>query len=538
MSHDEQQNQLPELNGESNDAAGELSGAQGIADMLQGTSEEQRQRLQAIFDIMPCYVALIDSEHKVRFHNKAYKDLFGTSCQLCYEGMQKRETPCSTCLSFDAWGRSQSCVTEWLHPDRKDAFRSYSYPFVDVGGEKLMLQVGFSIGSNLRVRQALDLSASSFRAVTDNLSIGIAVVGLDMSIVGGNSRMEEWLPDSFKRGRNLCQVLRCNGSYPLPVIAGEYCPDCPFGLALRDKNTHEKEATVQFNILGRRTVRLVACPIIDHRGRARAMALMLEDITKRLAVDRRLERMRELETIGTLAGGIAHEINQPLSALNLYTSGLQLLLEKPESLEKELINQRLGLIMHESEKIRAIIANMRTLVMKGEGTNLEAVKVGPVCYAAINTVKKQLDERGILVEVEIPEALPLVVSQSVQLEQVLVNLLSNAIHAIDAAGAADEGARRLIKIVGEYDKDLDKVLVTVADSGIGLPQDSVRITDPFYSASRVQGMGLGLTIVSGFITQWGGELNARARNGLLEGACFYITLKVASGKKMGEPISP
>ena len=82
------------------------------------------------------------------------------------------------------------------------------------------------------------------------------------------------------------------------------------------------------------------------------------------------------------------------------------------------------------------------------------------------------------------------------------------------------------------------MLVTVADSGIGLPQDSVRITDPFYSASRVQGMGLGLTIVSGFITQWGGELNARARNGLLEGACFYITLKVASGKKMGEPISP
>lgn len=534
MPQDIKQGLHPEIHDDSGTAEEKIS-AQGIVDLLQGTCDEQRQRLQAIFDMMPCYVALIGPDYKVRFYNKAYKDLFGLSHQYCYEAMQKYKAPCQSCLAFDAWGRSQSCVTEWLHPGKKDAFRSYSYPFLDVTGEKLLLQVGFSIGSNLRMRQALDLSESSFRAVTDNLSIGIAVVGLDLSIIGGNARMEQWLADSFKRGRNLCQVLRCNGTHPVPLIAGEYCPDCPFGLALRDRASHEKEVSVQFKQLGRRTVRLVACPIVDHRGRVRAMALMLEDITKRLAVDKRLERMRELETIGTLAGGIAHEINQPLSALNLYTSGLQILMEKADSIDRETINERLGLIMRESEKIRAIIANMRTLVMKGESTHLEAVKVSPVCYEAIRTVRKQLDERNIRVEVEIPEALPLVVSQRVQLEQVLVNLLSNAIHAIDAVG---EGGRRLIKIIGDYNPSADKVVLTIADSGVGLPQDSGRIADPFYSASRVQGMGLGLTIVSGFITQWGGDLSARARNGLLEGACFYISLKVAEGKQDGELASP
>lgn len=521
----------PEVKDEINGKAEEKASAQGIIELLQGTCDEERHRLQAIFDMLPCYVALLDSQHRVRFYNKAYKDLFGLSSCYCYEAMQKLKAPCQSCLAFDAWGRSQSCVTEWVHPDKKDAFRSYSYPFSDVTGEKLLLQVGFSIGSNLRVRQALDLSESSFRTVTDNLSIGIAVVALDLSIIGGNARMEQWLSESFKRGRNLCQVLRCNGKHALPLIAGEYCPDCPFGLALRDRASHEKQVTVHFKSLGRRTVRLVACPIVDHRGRVRAMASMLEDITKRLAVDKRLERMRELETIGTLAGGIAHEINQPLSALNLYTSGLQILLEKADSVDKGTINERLGLIMRESEKIRAIIANMRTLVMKGESAILEAVKVEPVCYDAIKTVQKQLDERKIQIEVEIPETLPLVISQRVQLEQVLVNLLSNAVHAIDAVGEAD---KRLIKIVGEYSQSADKVVLTIADSGVGLPQDSGRITDPFYSASRVQGMGLGLTIVSGFITQWGGELSAKARNGLLEGACFYMSLKVAEGKEDGD----
>lgn len=513
--------------------ADEKNSAGGIMELLQGSCEEQRQRLQTILDLMPCYVVLLDSDYKVRFYNKAFEGFFGTSRQYCFQSFHGRSEPCESCPVFEAWEKSQSCVSEWVHSDRRDAFRTYCYPFLDVTGEKLMLQVGFSIGSNLRMRQALDLSESSFRTVTDNLSIGIAVVGLDLNVIGGNARMEQWLPGSFKRGSNLCQALRCNGKYPLPLITGEYCPDCPFGLALRDRATHEKQVNVSFKTLGKRTVRLVGCPIVDHKGRVRAMALMLEDITKRLALDKRLERIRELETIGTLAGGIAHEINQPLSALNLYTSGLQILLEKPDEVNKETIIDRLGLIMRESEKIRAIIANMRTLVMKGESANLEAVKVAPVCYAAIVDVQQQLDEHDIHVEVEIPVGLPLVASHPVQLEQVFVNLFSNAIHAIDAAG---EKGKRLIKVVAEYQSAIDRVVIAVADSGIGLPVESARIADPFFSGGVSQGMGLGLTIASGFITQWGGELNARPRNALLEGACFYIALRPAGTSQVGEPI--
>ena len=96
----------------------------------------------------------------------------------------------------------------------------------------------------------------------------------------------------------------------------------------------------------------------------RALIMMVEDITDRLRMSRQLQRARKLEAMSTLAGGIAHEINQPLSALHLYAGGLQMLLEKQGELSSEVTQERLGLIIHEADKIRSIIAHMRSLVMQ------------------------------------------------------------------------------------------------------------------------------------------------------------------------------
>lgn len=500
---------------------------QRIAKSLSGTIEEERIRLWGILDALPCYVALMDKDHRIRLANKAFKEYFGTSEGFCYSVLRHKDKVCEQCIPYDAFASNSSGVMEWVTPNNKHAFRTYSYPFDDVSGERFLLKVGFSVTANVRMRQALSLSESSYRVITDNLSIGVAVLALDLSVVVGNMRLNQWLGRKAIRGKRLCDLLQCNGHHPFPLPGGDFCPDCPFRLALLDNNTHEKE--FRLGLDGKdRIMRLVACPVSPQKKSVRALVLMLEDITKRIVLNRQLQRARNIEAAGTLAGGIAHEINQPLSALNLYASGLQMLLEKSDDMKKSVVSERLDLILKESEKIRSIISNMRALVMRGASAELKGIPLKTIVEAAVLTAQEQLSSRGIEVQIVFPDTLPLVQSHPVQLEQAIINLISNAVHAIDAVLEVEgEALKRVIRFAAEEDSKNNRVVLAVEDSGEGLPKEQERVFDPFFSTKENKGLGLGLSIVHGLVNGWGGELSVRPRGGELGGATFFISFKIA-----------
>jgi signal transduction histidine kinase len=516
--------------------------------------EGNLQRLRHIVDLLPCYVILVDANHRIRFHNKTFEQFFGApGDNACYAVLRNTDAPCRFCPPLDVLASGSSCVMEWVSGEGKRAFRVYSYLFVEKDGSRLVLQVGFNVTANVRVQQALDISEQSYRAITDNLSIGIAMLSLDLGINAGNSRLSIWFGQGFSRGRRVCEVLQCNGSAAVPKSRDAYCPDCPFQIAIIDGASHEKEFTVSFQEGGERIVRLVACPVAPRHGAVRALIMMLEDVTNRLRVNQQLQRVRKLEAMSTLAGGIAHEINQPLSALHLYASGLQMLLEKQGALTPETTQERLGLIMREADKIRSIITHMRSLIMQEGKVPPEPVDLAAVLRNSLGIMDNQMTSRGILLLLSIPGVLPPVRSNAVQLEQVMVNLIGNAVHALDSigsreiretsqpAGSAQEtdnvsltagerrgaGPRRIISISARVENDGSRVLVEVADSGPGLPKGSERIFDPFYTTKEShKGMGLGLSIVHGLVSLWGGEVRARAHHPKLGGAVFYVILPV------------
>ncbi len=580
--------------------AKERQNADDVAAALAGASHADRERLARIVNLLPCYVVLVDKDHRIRFYNKAFEQFFGNAeGQNCHCLLRGQQEPCRFCPPMDVINSRSSSVMEWVHPRTKHAFRVYSYPFEEPGGPKLVLKVGFNITASVRVQQALDLSEQSYRVITDNLSIGIALLDPQLRVKAGNSRLAQWFGQNFIRDRRVCEALRCPGYQPLeapppgeagghadkaggPGAAGEAvrgpsarvsgqaagprisavpgnsggrsggtggeqpsrasgqtarersaqaaggfasCDDCPFTAAVRDGASHEKEFAVTFQDGAERTVRMVACPVAPRKGGVRALIMMLEDITTRLQVNQQLQRARKIEAMGTLAGGIAHEINQPLSALHLYASGLQMLMEKGEP-SRDTLQERLSLIMHEAEKIRSIITHMRALVMR-EGQ----VPVGPVSLRqalmnAISIMENQFATRDVTVQFVIPPALPLVRSNAVQLEQVLVNLLGNAVHALASSGSSPGG--RIISVIATRKEGGRRVRIEVADSGPGLPKGSERIFDPFYTTKeRHQGMGLGLSIVHGLVRSWGGEVSALPRHPLLGGAAFYVELDAA-----------
>ena len=515
--------------------------AEALAEALAGTSGKERVRLGHIMDLLPCYVAVMDRQRRIIFHNKAFERYFGNPGGLaCYAATRGRKEPCRECPPFDGFASGSSSSMEWISPLTRQAFRVYSHTFEDVDGEPCVLTVGFDITSTVRLQQALELSEQSYRAITDNLTIGVALIDTKMRIKAGNIRLSQWFAQEFRLNRCICEILHCDKAVVDAQKQGEnrYCPDCPFLASLEDGAGHEKELEITFEDGKEHTARLVTCPVKStksqrNKGDVRALIMLLEDITTRLLVNQQLQRARKLEAMSTLAGGIAHEINQPLSALHLYASGMQMLMEKQGALSPEVTQERLTLIMHEADKIRSIITHMRALVMQEGRVPVGAVSIRASIEAVLGIMKSQLGSRGIEVEADIPDDLPPVRSNLVQLEQVLVNLVANAMHAMDTEGGSrSTGKRRRILFHASVLPSLrdggSRVRLEVADSGPGLPKGSERIFDPFYTTKeRHEGMGLGLSIVYGLISLWGGEISASAHHPVLGGAVFYVDFHLA-----------
>lgn len=508
-----------------------------LAQAFSASSPEERERLARIINLLPCYVIVIDKNHRPLFYNKTFVDYFGhPGDRTCYEFLRDQQSPCAYCPPLEAAGSKGSSVMEWVSSKTRHAFRVYSYPF-DENGVPCVLKVGFNITASVRVQQALDLSEQSYRAITDNLSIGVALIDTKMLIKAGNIRLSQWFAEKFRLDRRVCEILRCKDYSQKVVTHGpEYiCEGCPFQTALEDGASHEMELSVTFEDGKDHIVRLVTCPVKPAKtgtdSNVRALIMMLEDITTRLRVNQQLQRARKLETMSTLAGGIAHEINQPLSALHLYASGLQMLLEKQGSLTPEVTQERLNRIMHEADKIRSIISHMRALVMREGHVPVSAVSVAAAARSVLGIMKTQFASRNIRFEVDIPPDLPLVRSNMVQLEQVLVNLLANAMHAMDndREPAKTEKLVRIKAYLHPQEKEeKPRIRVEVADSGPGLPKGSERIFDPFYTTKeRHEGMGLGLSIVYGLVSLWGGEISAVTHHTQLGGAVFFVDLHQA-----------
>lgn len=496
------------------------------------TSSRERDRLARILDLLPWYVALVNGEGGVIYHNKTFEQYFSAS-DASFAEQRTRGPIAREGLSSGKARLRNTQITEWKHPQSGHVFQEYAYLFPEESEEPRVLRMGQDSTASVRVRQALDLSEQSYRIITDNLSIGIALLDPQLRIKAGNIRLSQWFGEGFRLDRNICELLQC-GDRPAGTAEKGVCPDCPFTASLRDGKSHEKEFAATFQDGQERILRLITCPVKPRKQRAgnsngvRTLIMMLEDITTRLRVNRQLQKARKLESMNSLAAGIAHEINQPLSALHLYAGGLQMLLEKPESPSPEVMRERLSLIMREADKIRSIITHMRSLVMREDSVPLASVRIADAVRAVLDLMAHQFVSGGVRIITDIPANLPPVRSNRVQLEQVLVNLMTNAMHALHNGSRERNASTSIIRVRAYPRKDGNMVRLEVADSGPGLRPGSEHIFDPFYTTKeRHEGMGLGLSIAHGLVSLWGGEISALSRDPELGGAAFYVDLPAA-----------
>ena len=227
-----------------------------------------------------------------------------------------------------------------------------------------------------------------------------------------------------------------------------------------------------------------------------------------------------LVTLGELASGIAHEINQPLAAVVNYANAsqryLQSLDSNPAAVER--VAQGLERINLHANHASEVIKRLRGFLRKGR-RNLQALDISEVARQAVSLCAWEAGERNVTIELQLPESLPWVYADRVLLEQVLLNLLRNA---IDANNEQLPGQLSRI-ILQAQTLDGATLQISVQDQGPGVSAGELeQLFTPFYT-SKAEGLGLGLSMSRSIVEGFGGELNARPQtSGLLMCCCLPL----------------
>ena len=223
-----------------------------------------------------------------------------------------------------------------------------------------------------------------------------------------------------------------------------------------------------------------------------------------------LVQTAKLAVLGQLSASISHELNNPLAAIRSYADNARVLLAREQH---EQVEQNLGRISGLTERMAKISTQLKVFARKSPG-QLERVSVKAAIHAAVDIVNPQRDRKGVDIRIEMPPQDLFVKVDAIQLEQVLVNLLSNAMQAVESAES------KIVTLSGEAVADL--ALIHVDDSGPGIADDHLtQVFDPFFTTKK-SGLGLGLSISYRIIDSMHGHLNAQ--NLETGGARFTVAL--------------
>jgi two-component system sensor kinase FixL len=232
-----------------------------------------------------------------------------------------------------------------------------------------------------------------------------------------------------------------------------------------------------------------------------------------------LAHLTRVSTLGELAGSLAHELNQPLTAILSNAQAAQrFMATQPVNLTE--VREILEDLVKDNHRASEVLRKIRALVKKGE-LEAAALSLASVVGDVALLVHSDAIVRGIRVSLNIDPQLPSVYGDKVQLQQVMLNLLLNAFEALESRSAQD----RVVMIEATLDS-AETIRVAVRDRGPGLASDKLdKLFIPFFTSKR-EGLGLGLSISRSIVEMHGGRI--WAENNKDQGAAFYFTLPTAA----------
>jgi signal transduction histidine kinase len=255
--------------------------------------------------------------------------------------------------------------------------------------------------------------------------------------------------------------------------------------------------------------------------------IKFKDITKNKQMEFQLKNLESVSALNTLAAGIAHEIKNPLTAIDLHTQILKKGINKKMIEVPPEVIQYVQTIDEEQRRLAMIVDDFLTAARK-RNLKITFENINQYLKDILFLIKPEIEKNEIML-IEEYEDVPKIFIDKDYLKQAVLNLLKNAMESMKNTGPGQAGKKELT-VRTFYDKAMDSVGISIMDTGVGIENDKIKnIFEPYYS-TKDYGTGLGLTIVYKIIQEHGGDIKVESKKGL--GSNFTLYLPLSKGTKL------
>jgi PAS domain S-box-containing protein len=487
----------------------------------QAELNEQRDEYQTLFERAPCLITVQDRNFKLLRYNNEFAQRFdpqpGDYCYHAYKGWGEKCTNCPVERTFED-GLAHFGEESGVNRDGTPVhWILRTSPIKNAKGDIVAaIEMSLDITQRKQLEDQLEKSEKKYHEIFNNIPNPVFVLDMDtLAIIDCNDSVEA-----------------VYGFTKLDIVNTPFIDLFPeeerrHYAAMMPKSTQITQAR-QLNHQGRPLIVNIRISPSEYPGKE-VLLVTTSDITKRLETEQQLIQASKMATLGEMATGIAHELNQPLSVIKTASSFFIRKLDRDEPIEKEVLFNVLHKVDSNVDRASRIINHMRQFARKSD-LDLVYVQLNDVLHNAFEIFSQQLKLRGIEVIWDIQKNLPRIKADPGRLEQVFINLLINARDAIEERWGPQESAEADKKIILRTGCEGPAVVCKICDTGVGVEPAIVnKIFEPFFTTKEVgKGTGLGLSISYGIVKDCGGTIQFAPH--MPQGACFILTFPVPEKK--------
>ncbi len=487
----------------------------------QSELNKQRDEYQSLFELVPCIITVQDKNYKLIWYNQEFSEKFNPApddhCYHAYKGRTEKCTICPVEKTFED-GKPHSSEESGVNKDGTPThWIVRTSPIKNAKGEILAaMEMNVDITHRKLLENELEKSEEKYHAIFNNIPNPVFVLEMDS-----------------------LEILDCNDS--INAVYG-YTKDeiikKSFLMLFKDEEKGQYASMIRttpfidrvkhVTKLGRTLFVNIRVSPSEYPGQ-KVLLVTTSDITQQHETEQQLIQASKMATLGEMATGVAHELNQPLTVIKTASGFFMKKINKKEKIKDDILFTMASEIDSHVDRAAKIIDHMRQFARKSD-MSLKKVQVNDTLEKTLDILGQQLKMREIKVAWDLEQDLPKIMADPGRLEQVFINLILNARDAINEKWQAqgqekgqEKGAKRIML---RTRSDGKMITITISDTGKGIPRDHLeKIFEPFYTTKKVgHGTGLGLSISYGIIQDCQGSILAVPNED--NGASFIITFPI------------